>query len=161
MTLNNPTVSTFNQLAPIIVQTYESYLPTAFDDSLTMLEKVNKIIQGLNSTNSTVNSVIDQWNNTIAPYVNKDGFQTDVNNKLELMANDGTLATLINQDILNSKATVLVNATTPSTPDNTTYWYQDLGTSNVNFNSGVNVVDVSAQYSTTPPSNTSLWYQPI
>lgn len=94
------TITTFNQLAPIIIQQYQDYLPNAFDDNLTLLQKVNKIIQSLSSTNDTVNNLIDQWNNEIVNYVNGDGFTTDVNNKLDSMASDGTLASLLNNEAL-------------------------------------------------------------
>lgn len=98
--MTDPNITTFNQLAPIIIQEYQSYLPNAFDDSLSLLQKVNLIIQSLTTNNTTVNNVISQWNDQIVPYVNGDGFQTDVNNKLDTMASDGTLASLISANVL-------------------------------------------------------------
>lgn len=122
--ITNPVITSFNTLAPIIIQKYENYLPTAFDDSLSLLQKVNKIIQSISTTNDTINSVIAQWNDQIVPYVNGDGFQTDVNNKLDQMVSDGTLNTLINQTILGSKATIIISSNAPVNPDEQTLWFK-------------------------------------
>lgn len=89
--------TTFNTLTAPLIQQYTNYLPNAFDDTLSLLQKVNKVIQSISTTDDTVNNIIDQWNNTIVPYINGDGMQTDVNNKLDSMVSDGTLASLINQ----------------------------------------------------------------
>jgi hypothetical protein len=100
-----PTINTFEQIAPLIIQSYERYLPTAFDDSLTMIEKVNKIIQYCNQIGQLTNDVVAQWN-TVMDWVMNEGLTTDVNNKLDAMASDGTLANLINNvlfDELNSR----------------------------------------------------------
>ena len=40
-----PSMRTFERFAKITLQRYERYLPTAFDESLTLLEKMNKLIE--------------------------------------------------------------------------------------------------------------------
>lgn len=104
---DTPIVTSFTTLAPIIIQKYESYLPTAFNESLTLLQKVNMIIQSLSTTNDTVNSVIEQWNDQIVPYVNGDAFKTDISNKLDQMASDGTLDALINTNLIGSLSSLI------------------------------------------------------
>ena len=54
-----PDIKTFNQLGDLMIQRYERYLPTAFDDSLTLLEKVNKVIEYVNQTGRVTNELIE------------------------------------------------------------------------------------------------------
>jgi len=51
----NPIIRDFNQIAPMLIQKYEHYLPNAFDESLTMLQKLNTIVTFLNS-------VVEEYN---------------------------------------------------------------------------------------------------
>lgn len=41
-------IPNFNSLKELNVQEYERYLPTAFDESMSILEKLNKVIEYLN-----------------------------------------------------------------------------------------------------------------
>jgi hypothetical protein len=94
------TNSLFN---PLLVQEYERYLPTAFDEGLSLLEKVNKIIVTLNQIGTLSNDVLEQWNQ-VMEWVMADGLDNSVNNVLQVMEADGTLAKIINIDLLNEKA---------------------------------------------------------
>lgn len=94
-----PTIQSFNVLGELIIQKYERYLPTAFDESMTLLQKVNKVIEYLNQTGLLVNDVVEQWN-TVMEWVMNDGLIEGVNIKLDEMATDGTLEQLINVDML-------------------------------------------------------------
>jgi lysophospholipase L1-like esterase len=103
--MTKPTVTSFNTIAPILIQQYERYIPNAFDESMTLLEKVNKVIQTLNTTTDTVNQVVTEWN-AVMEWVMNDGLTEDVSKKLDSMVADGSLATLINEDVfaqLNDK----------------------------------------------------------
>lgn len=100
-----PEITQFNLLAPLFVQKYESYLPTAFDESLTILEKMNKIIQQMNLTGELVNEVVTQWNE-VMKWVMNEGLQDAVNDKLTDWLEDGTLGNLINEILLKSKLDV-------------------------------------------------------
>lgn len=91
---SQPTVYSFNDLAKLTIQRYERYLPTAFDESMSILEKMNKIINWLNSVTDATNGLVDQWN-TVMTWVMNDGLSTDVNTKLDAMVADGTFNTLI------------------------------------------------------------------
>ena len=53
-----PELKRFEQFGEMMVQLYERYLPTAFDESLTLLEKMNKIIQYLNEIGKVTNELI-------------------------------------------------------------------------------------------------------
>jgi hypothetical protein len=93
-----PVISSFSQVASLLVHEYERYLPTAFDESLSLLEKVNKVIQKLNEIGVITNDVITQWN-TVMEWVMNDGLTEGVNERLDEMVADGTLDTIINQNI--------------------------------------------------------------
>lgn len=93
--MDKPIINSFSTIAPLIVQQYESYLPTAYSDELTLLQKVNMIIQKLAEIGQVTNDVITQWN-TVMKWVMEDGLSIAVNEKLDTMATDGTLAHLLN-----------------------------------------------------------------
>lgn len=93
----NLLLSNFN---PLIIQNYTRYLPTAFDEGMTLLEKVNKIIVSLNQMGKLSNDVFDQWNQ-VMEWVTSDGLDSSVNDKINAMVTDGTLATVINETLFN------------------------------------------------------------
>lgn len=43
------------------IQPYEKYLPTAFDDSMTMLQKINKMLYNINQIGGVTNNLVKQW----------------------------------------------------------------------------------------------------
>lgn len=94
--MTKPTLNNFNQLGEIIIQKYERYLPNAFDESLSILQKVNKIIEYLNKMGLLVDDLIKQWNE-VMKWVMSDGLNEAVSDKLDKMVEDGTLTELINQ----------------------------------------------------------------
>lgn len=108
--MTKPTINNFNIIAPIFVQQYEHYLPTAFNESLTLLQKVNKVIEFMNHVGIAVNDVIEQWNN-VMDWVMNDGIDETIKERLTEMYEDGTLATIINETIfedLNRQVSSLV-----------------------------------------------------
>jgi len=71
---SKPPIREFSQVAPIMVQRYESYLPTAFDPTLSLLEKLNHIIEYMNRIGKITNDLIEQWND-IVKWVISDGLE--------------------------------------------------------------------------------------
>lgn len=123
-------MTNFEQVAPLMIQKYERYLPTAFDDSLTMIEKVNKIIQYLNQATDNFNGVVEQWNEVMV-WVMNDGLTQAVVNRLDQFVADGTLDQIINENIFNElnaeldgKANIYVSTTKPTTLTEQTFWYE-------------------------------------
>jgi lysophospholipase L1-like esterase len=114
-----PVINTFSQFAPLLVETYERYLPTAYDESLSLLQKVNKIIQYVNSTSDVLNGVITQWD-SVMDWVMNDGLTQDVNDKLDSMVTDGTFDSFINGTVFGGFNTRLGNLETDKTNTNTT-----------------------------------------
>lgn len=98
--MTQPELNSFSRMAPLIIQKYKRYLPTAFDDSLTMLEKVNKVISYLNELSDDFGDLTEQWNE-VMEWIMADGITDDVNAKLDEMVNDGTMDTIINQNIFD------------------------------------------------------------
>lgn len=82
------------------IQTYRNYLPTAFDTELTMLEKVNKVIQALNALNINVTDLGNKWNE-VMDWVMNDGLSQSVVDQLTKWKDDGTLDQIINVTIFN------------------------------------------------------------
>lgn len=77
-------------------------LPQVYGDELSYYELLNKVIERCNEVGVTVNELIDYVNH----YFDSLDFETAVNKKLDEMAADGTLSTIINENIfseLNSK----------------------------------------------------------
>jgi hypothetical protein len=75
---------------------------------MSLLEKVNKVIQYCNTIGQVSNDVITQWN-TVMEWVLNDGLTDNVNNKLDLMASDGSLASLISTQILGDVSKLTTN----------------------------------------------------
>ena len=72
-------------------------LPQVYGDELSYYELLNKVVEKLNEIGITVNELIDYVNH----YFDSLDIQQMVNEKLDQMAQDGTLADLINHDIFN------------------------------------------------------------
>jgi hypothetical protein len=112
--MDKPIINSFSGIAPLIIQQYERYLPTAFDESLSILEKVNKVINYLDTTNKLSNDLITQWNSVML-WVMADGLTDEVNKKLDTMVTDGTLDTIINQNIFDDLNTQILDTKTRTT----------------------------------------------
>ena len=94
-----PSMRAFERFAKITLHRYERYLPTAFDESLTLLEKMNKLIEYLNAMGVQLGDVVDQWNEVMEWIIN-DGINDVVLDRLDEMVQDGTLESLINETVL-------------------------------------------------------------
>jgi hypothetical protein len=116
--MDKPIIGGFNDFSSMILQKYERYLPTAFDESMTLLQKVNKVIQYLNQIGDVTNDVVDQWN-SVMTWVTSDGINDSVNAKLNTMVGDGSLESLINQTLFNDLDTRLTTAETNITTNAT------------------------------------------
>lgn len=92
--MTKPTISTFNKIAPLSTHEYERYLPTAFDPSLSMLEKINKSIQKMFEVGEITNAVVEQWN-TVMEWVMSDGLTESVKIKIGQMFQDGEFNEII------------------------------------------------------------------
>lgn len=100
--MEKPTISHFDKYYDIFYHQYERYLPTSFDESPSILEKINKVILHLNQLGKLTNDVVDQWNK-IMEWVINEGLTEAVQEKLIDWLNDGTLGELINETLFNSK----------------------------------------------------------
>lgn len=156
-----PDIATFNTLGKLMIQKYERYLPTAFDESMTLLEKMNKIINYLNETGELVNGVIEKWVE-VMDWVLNEGLSEAVIERLDEMVADGTFDTIINKQLLNSKATIVTSTDEPEKPDNTFYWFKQTSTIEIDPNEppqspcdGVYVGDNE------PTDGSKLWYDII
>jgi hypothetical protein len=103
-----------SMINPLYVQTYERYLPTAFDESMTLLDKVNKVIVYLNEIGKLSNDVLEQWNQVV-DWVMSDGLDASLSAKLDSMVADGSLEKLINQDIFADLNTQITTVSTDLT----------------------------------------------
>lgn len=161
MTYPKPLITNFQHVAPLMVQKYERYLPTAFDDSMTMLEKMDKIIQHLNKIGEITNGVVEQWNE-VMEWVMNEGLTQAVIDRLNIMIDNGEFDTIINQELLNSKSTIIISKNMPvndenTTIDNTVFWYQVTDTPVFSGDGGV--ASGSIYVNENPPDDTSkLWY---
>jgi len=86
-------------ITPMSYQPYERYLPSAYDPSMSIYEKMTNVLEALNYMGKISNDMIKQWNEFVI-WVNGKGLQTAVNKKLDDMVQDGTLASLINDKML-------------------------------------------------------------
>lgn len=86
--------------------TFTKILPTVYDDSLTYYELVSKIQYKLNEVINNENVLSEgfvELYEYVKNYFTDLNIQNEINNKLDQMASDGTLANIINQEIFNNK----------------------------------------------------------
>lgn len=91
----------FLKLTPVTYQNtheYEPYLPTAFNESLTLLQKVNKVIHEMNKIGKVTNDFVNMWNDLIE-WIVGEGLEDMVNDKLDEWLEDGTMDKIINQKL--------------------------------------------------------------
>lgn len=103
--MDKPIISGGRPVPPMYIQKYERYLPNAYDESPTILEKVNKVITHLNQMGELTNNVVDQWNE-VSDWLLTDGLTEEVFTRLDQMTQDGSLDKIINETIfaeLNGK----------------------------------------------------------
>jgi hypothetical protein len=101
--MEKPLLSNFQAIAPLILQSHERYLATAFDESMTLVQKVNKVIMHLDEVGSLASNVSEQWS-TVMEWLLEDGMTDSIASRLDEMVLDGTLDTIINENVMNLKA---------------------------------------------------------
>ena len=111
----------FSKLPFLRGQKQERYLPTAFDESLTLLQKVNKVIESLNMIIENVNLFgeyidenVNNQNNKIIElrddfevlkeWLEGEGLELNTVKVLNEWFDDGRLAQIINNEVLDMKA---------------------------------------------------------
>lgn len=126
--MTKPELTTINQIAPVFIQQYEHYLPTAFNEGMSLLQKVNKTIKALQDVYTVSNDLIVKWNEVMA-WVLGEGIGESVSTRLDEMMADGSFASIINQELLSGKPDIIVSVTEPTNKSQNTFWYKDLGDS--------------------------------
>ena len=155
--MDKPVISGFQAVAPLFLQQYERYLPTAFDESMSLVEKVNKVIQYANDVGALTNGVVEKWNE-VMEWILNDGLTENVVNQLNTWFNDGTLAQIINEDVFNMKADksdmekrsiIRLSTTQPTDTDSEVLWLEDLGEAPITFTIGQPIDGIWVQEETT------------
>ena len=75
------------------VQPYDRYIPSAFDNSLSILEKINKVIHQMNQIGVITNDLIEQWNN-MYEWITGEGITETVEKLIDEKIADGTFDAL-------------------------------------------------------------------
>lgn len=104
----------------------QTVLPIVYDDSLSYYELLNKVVEYLNNTISDVSNVETNVDDLLTAYISLQEYvnnyfssldiSTEINNKLDEMAIDGSLTNLISPLIPNAVSDWLTNNITPTTP---------------------------------------------
>lgn len=92
--MNNFNPTKFNNVPNISVQYYEKYLPNAFDESLSILQKINLMIRQLNTIGEVSNNVVNEWNKLMT-WILDEGLNTLVEQVFNDRLADGTFDKLI------------------------------------------------------------------
>lgn len=97
---------------------YDKESGTVLQQTARMYHKVNELIAGENAQNEAITNCLEKFielKDYVEHYLDNLDIQTEVNNKLDEMVEDGTLAEIINQEIfgeLNEAKTGWINVTT-------------------------------------------------
>lgn len=110
-----PELNNIPFLPKLNLQEYERYNPTAFNDSLTILEKINKMIYQMNNLGVLTNNLFEQWNELVK-WILGNGLNDIVSEEIQKRIDDGTFDNLFNSilgDLANLTTidkTTIVNA---------------------------------------------------
>lgn len=99
----------FNKLGMPDIERFENYLPTAFSSELTLLQKVNKIIQDLIRNFELTNEMVDYLNNFIETF-DENLYETVDDILNEWLKNDKLakfIRDLINEEVIESRTDYL------------------------------------------------------
>lgn len=104
----------------------QTALPLVYDDSLSYYELLNKVVNYLNNVitdvsnaETNINSLLEAYNslqNYVNKYFDSIDIQDEINTKLNIMAEDGTLTNLMSPFIPDLVTDWLDNNITPTTP---------------------------------------------
>ncbi len=90
----------FFGVPPIRIQKYERYLPTAFDESMSILEKINKVIHYLHDYSEITEEMLTKWNE-VYKWITGEGLYTTVEEILKEWLKDGTFEQLLEKLIVD------------------------------------------------------------
>jgi hypothetical protein len=106
--MEKPTINNFQTLGTLLIQRYERYIPNAFDESMSLVQKVNKVIMYLDQIGELTNDVVDQWNKVVE-WLLEDGLTDAVETAFENLANNGEFVELV-QTALDQLVSEMRNA---------------------------------------------------
>jgi hypothetical protein len=143
--MTKPIINSFSPVELPSIHRYKRYLPTAFDESLSILQKVNKTIKALEALGEVSTDVITQWNEVMT-WVMDEGLTEDVTNRINDILNDGTFTNIINNSLFkdyNSRLTTAenkINGAIAGTPKGVYQTLTDLQTAYPTGTTGIYVV---------------------
>ncbi len=125
--MDKPIINNFPITNNINLQDYQRYLPNAYDESPTILEKLNRSLVALNQISQITNNIVDQWNQVMNWAMN-DGLFDNVHEVIMKMTESGMFQDILNVEMLNvvnNSTAYYLEATTEKYFDNisnTTYY---------------------------------------
>lgn len=90
-------------LTPLEPRNYERYLPTAFDDSLTLVQKVNKVILYLHEYSKLTDDMLLKWNE-VYRWIMNEGLDEAIYDRLMEWYRDGRFEEILERLLLNEYA---------------------------------------------------------
>jgi lysophospholipase L1-like esterase len=109
--MDKPILNKVNIIEPLEEQGYDRYMPSAYNNAFSMVQKINLALNKLNEIGGVANDTVAQWNE-VMDWVMNDGLTDDVVDKLNLMLSDGTFEDLMNNSLFrdyNGRLTVAEN----------------------------------------------------
>lgn len=99
--MTKPDLLKMGMMNPVTFHKYERYLPTAFDESLSILEKINKMICYMNEIGELTNDMLAKWNE-VYEWILQEGLTEETRKAIQELINSGRLEQLINLSLVNS-----------------------------------------------------------
>lgn len=109
--MTRPDLKSLSPISIINIQQYERYNPSAFNDSLSILQKINKVIFQLNEIGELSNSLVSQWN-AVMEWIIGNGLSEIVSAEIDKRIADGTFDNLFNEILGNIANLETVDKTT-------------------------------------------------
>jgi hypothetical protein len=92
--MEKPIITNFQTLGTLLIQRYERYIPNAFDESMSIVQKVNKVIVYLDQIGELTNDVVDQWN-TVMTWFLEEGLSEAVETQFNTLVESEEFVNLV------------------------------------------------------------------
>jgi len=118
---------------------YQTNAPSYYEDLARKQHLIKKLSKRIWSYDETLANKLKDLNDLINDYSKKwdenlETINEDVIDMMIVWLEDGVVADIINNDVINRKAQIFTQVEEPSDKNNNVYWYKDVGNGGIGNN---------------------------
>ena len=96
--MTKPDLNGIKKTIPYFDYWIQHVLPSVYDDSLSHMELLNKVVLHLNEIGTLSNDTVAKWNE-VSEWIMNEGLTENVNAKVDSLVSDGTMDTIVNENL--------------------------------------------------------------